>query len=150
MVRPSMRPFFAALLVLSLSACPGPEDGDDLVCPKSPQSVTLAATLQMQVFDADCKTCHNPSNSNGDYSTAEKTYAATVGVSSQFANGGTLKVVDPGSLKNSILWLKVLGGDSFGRKGPNGESTYGAMPLGNGLSAAKKAALKNWICSGAN
>ena len=140
---------WSAVIALVLAGCPGPDD-DELVCPTSAAVVTLSLGLQREVFDADCKTCHNAQDlSSGDFSTIEKTREWTVNRKSQFAGTGALKVVDPKNLANSILWLKVLGGDATGKKGPGGEKVYGAMPLGSGLTAAKKASLKNWICSGA-
>ncbi len=60
-----------------------------------------------------------------------------------------MKIVDPGNLGNTVLWLKVLGGDAAGKRGPHGERVYGAMPLGAGLTAKQKTEIKNWICSGA-
>ena len=139
-----------AVIALVLAGCPGPGDDDELVCPTSAAVVTLSLGLQREVFDADCKTCHNAQDlSSGDFSTIEKTREWTVNRKSQFAGAGRLKVVDPKNLANSILWLKVLGGDATGKKGPAGEKVYGAMPLGTTLTPAKKASLKNWICSGA-
>ncbi len=136
-------------LCLAAASCGPPED--DLTCPSSAPSVTLAGNVQPEVFVPKCKTCHNPNGSStgGDYTTAETSRAATVGVVSDYANGGTLKIIDPGNLANSVLWLKVLGGDAAGKHGPNGEKTYGVMPLGDTLSPAQKQTLKNWVCSGA-
>lgn len=137
------------IIALVFAGCPGPAD-DELVCPTSPTAVTLDTGLQAEVFDANCKTCHNAQDpSSGDFSTATKTREWTVNRKSQFAGTGALKVVEPKNLANSILWLKVLGGDATGKKGPSGEKVYGAMPLGAGLTPAKKASLKNWICAGA-
>jgi len=149
MVAHSMR-LFVLVVALSFNLACGETSEPDLDCPVSPRAVALSPTLQAEVFDAACKSCHNAADpSSGDFSNADRTRLATVDKTSQFAVGGTLKIVDPGNLKNSILWLKVLGGDATGRKGPAGEKTYGAMPLGAGLTAAQKSSLKNWICSGA-
>ena len=149
MVARSMR-LLVSLVALSLSlACGETTSEPDLDCPVSPRAVTLAM-VQAEVFDPACKSCHNAADpSSGDFSNAERARLATVGKTSQFAAGGTLKIVDPGNLKNSILWLKVLGGDATGKKGPADEKTYGAMPLGGGLTPSQKSSLKNWICSGA-
>ena len=140
-----------AVIALVCSGCPGPSPDDDLLCsPQGSPAVSLTSGLQSEVFDADCRTCHNARDpGSGDFSTAEKTRESTVGRKSQFAGGGTLKIIDPKNLGNSILWLKVLGGDAAGKKGPAGEKVYGMMPLGSTLTPAKKASLKNWICSGA-
>lgn len=136
------------LMLMALTACPGGED--ELECPSSPEPVTLASNLHADVFARDCTSCHSAADpGSGDFSTISKTLAATVGKTSQFAAGGSMKVVDPNNLGNSVLWLKVLGGDAAGKTGPHGEKVYGAMPLGAGLTAKQKTALKEWICSGA-
>ena len=127
----------------------GPSD-PELACDATPASATLATNVQ-GVFDAKCKSCHIENYSYGDYTTAAKT-AAVVSKKSLYAGmGATLLVVDPKSLANSALWLKVLGGATAGRTGPKGENVYGKMPNdGQMLTADEKKILKNWICSGAN
>ncbi|MDP1830355.1 MAG: hypothetical protein Q8L48_44240 [Archangium sp.] len=127
----------------------GPSD-PDLTCDTSPPAATLATNVQA-VFDTKCKTCHIADYSYGDYTTAAKT-AAIVGKKSLYAGtGATLLVVDPKSLANSALWLKVLGGSMSGRTGPKGENVYAKMPNDNSivLSADEKKLLKDWICGGA-
>lgn len=143
--------FVASVVVVFGSlGCPGPPEDLQLTCESGVAEVTLAGRVQAEIFDVHCKSCHNTNDpSSGDYSSVDKTSAATVGVTSKYANGGGLKVVDPGKLANSILWLKILGGDSVGRRGPNGERTFGAMPTTGSLPAETQKVLKDWICTGA-
>jgi len=135
----------------ALSACGMPTPTDpDLACDPTPASATLAANVQA-LFTAKCSECHSAMSSTyGDYSSAEKTAAATVNQKSLFAGtAGTLKVVEPNSLSNSSLWLKVLGGEMVGRTGPKGERLYSRMPQTGTLSTEEKKLIKDWICSGA-
>ncbi len=121
----------------------------EVTCDASPAAATLGTNVQA-VFDAKCKTCHIENYSYGDYTTAAKT-AAIVGKKSLYAGmGATLMVVEPKSLANSALWLKVIGGSTAGRTGPKGENVYGKMPNDTTvLTADEKKLLKDWICSGA-
>lgn len=136
--------------VMSLFGCP---DETQLTCDKSPTPVTLANDVQ-PLLTAKCATagCHDPdyAKSYGDYSTAQKS-AAMVGKKSFFAGrNATLKVVDPNALKNSSLWLKVLGGKLAGYSGPNGENVQDGMPYDEEpLSESELKLLKDWICTGA-
>jgi uncharacterized membrane protein len=135
----------------ALSACGMPTPTDpELACDAAPASATLATNVQA-VFTAKCATCHIKDYSYGDYTTAEKTAAATVSKKSLYAGqAATLQIVQPSSLANSSLWLKVLGGATTGRTGPKGENVYGKMPNDNTtLTADEKKILKDWICSGA-
>lgn len=143
-------PVVPVVLVLVLVGC-GPAGDPDLTCDTTSSSATLESAVQAQVFQASCVSCHSANYSYGDYSSAAATAAATVNVKSISAGAaGTLEVVDPGTLANSALWLKVLGGTAKARTGPKGENVFGAMPNdGTTLSAAQKQLLKDWICSGA-
>jgi hypothetical protein len=100
------------------------------------------------------ETCHKAGGnaiSYGDYSTAAAFQSTNVGQKSLYAGSkGTLKKVDPNNLQNSSVWLKVIGGSAAGVKGPQCEAVGNAMPDGKpALSDTEKAAIKNWICSGA-
>lgn len=139
---------FGIGVVGGLLSC-GPMGDPEVTCDASPAAATLGTNVQA-VFDAKCKTCHIENYSYGDYVTAEKT-ATIVGKKSLYAGmAGTLKVVEPRSLANSALWLKVIGGATAGRTGPKGENVYGKMPNDSTmLTADEKKILKDWICSGA-
>jgi hypothetical protein len=145
--------FFSVVFVaVFASACGSSTPTDpDFTCDTAAAAVTLTSGAQA-VFDAKCVSCHVVGYSYGDYTTADKTFAATTNKVSYLAGtAAKLKVVDGNSksLANSSLWLKVLGGDAANRKGPNGENTLGAMPNdGTSLTAEQKTTLKNWICSG--
>lgn len=134
-----------------LSAC-GPQVPADpeLTCSSAPGEATLAKNVQA-VFTAKCATCHVPGYSLGDYSDAARTATSVAKKSLYAGSTGTLKIVDPGSLANSSLWLKVLGGAQVGRSGPNGENVSQRMPNDDTrLTADEKQLLKDWICTGAN
>lgn len=104
-----------------------------------------------------CINCHAPGGgavgAPFEWETVEKTLAA-VGQGSTYR---PLKVVDASNLdpnqnlRNSTMYLKVLGGADANVRGPNCESVGGRMPQSPypPLSAAQTAVLKNWICGGA-
>ncbi|PZR17461.1 MAG: hypothetical protein DI536_03830 [Archangium gephyra] len=143
----------ATAALLSTSGCGEmmPPGDPELTCATAPQSATLASNVQA-VFDAKCKDCHEAQYAYGDYTTAEKTLAATTDKKSVYAGrNATLMVVDGAnkSLANSALWLKVLGGAAAGRTGPKGENVQGKMPNDNReLTAQEKQLIKDWICTG--
>jgi len=114
----------------------------ELICdPAVTKPVTLSATVQAQIFDKQCKSCHNAFDaSNGDYSDAART-AAAVAKNSKVAPG--LKVLEPNNLGKSVLWLKLIN-----RKGPAGEALGGVMPPGGALPADQQKLVKDWICTG--
>lgn len=132
------------------SSCgPPPVTDPELACDAAPAEATLAKNVQA-VFTAKCATCHVPGYSLGDYSDAARTTASVAKKSIYAGNTGTLKVVDPGVLANSSLWLKLLGGAQVGRAGPNGENVSQRMPNDDTrLTAEEKQLLKDWICTGA-
>ncbi len=138
-------------VLLSTFGCGEMPSGDpELTCATAPQAATLATNVQA-VFDAKCKNCHEANYSYGDYTTAEKTLAATNKKSLYAGKNATLMIVDQSNkLANSSLWLKVLGGAQAARTGPNGENVQGKMPNDNQeLTASEKQLLKDWICTGA-
>lgn len=161
-----MRSSIPGLALAALVGCGGGGGGPDAgacvdsasadyACAASPQAVSTA-TVHAQVIAPDCNvTCHKPSDaasiSYGDFSDAAKFQSAAVGKVSLLAGSAkSLKVVDTGSLQNSTLWLKLLGGAPAGKKGPNCEGSGTAMPNGTApLSSQKLALIKDWICSGA-
>jgi len=120
----------------------------DLTCDADAGRVTLAE-LHPQVMGAICIECHTTGGTKPDMSTVEAVQANVVGQVSLRYGANGLKIVDPGNLANSVLWLKVNGG-SPRIKGPNGELVGGQMPAGRPkLSDDKLALIKQWICSGA-
>lgn len=137
-------------LSLGLAGC-GASGDPDLTCDPGGPSPTLASSVHAQVFAPACAGCHEADYLYGDYSTPERTAAATVNRKSEYAgSAGTLLVVAPNALANSSLWLKVLGGTAKGRLGPRGENVQGRMPSdGTSLTDAQLTLLKQWICSGA-
>lgn len=137
-------------VLLSTFGC-GEMPGDpELTCATAPQAATLATNVQA-VFDANCKSCHEAAYPYGDFTTAEKTLAATNKKSLYASKNATMMVADQNkNLANSSLWLKVIGGVQAGRSGPNGENVSGKMPEGNAtITASEKQLLKDWICTGA-
>ena len=128
----------------------GPAASPTLTCEKNRPSLTLKDNLQPDVFDAICKACHNSGDpSLPNYSDATKT-AEVIGKLSRYAGTtAKLKIVDPGNLHNSAMWLKVSGGDATNQAGPSGERVFGKMPAAGELTDAQIQALKDWICGGA-
>lgn len=141
---------------------PGPcDEPANLECPSSPTAVTTAEVHEL--FAARCTDCHEPTCFDAaspdtecaslDLTTEELTQQS-VGRESRYATGSsTMKIVDPGNLANSTMWLKILGGEDVGCMGPNGERTLEPMPNPKDgdepLNAAERQLVKNWICSGA-
>lgn len=139
--------------LLSTFGCGEMMSGDpELTCATAPQSATLATNVQA-VFDANCKSCHIANYTYGDFTTAEKTLAATSDKKSIYAGRNATMMVADGAnkaLANSSLWLKVIGGSQAGRTGPKGENVQGKMPEGSAtITDAEKQLLKDWICTGA-
>jgi hypothetical protein len=137
------------LPVVFLAACgpppmPVPDAGSNplFTCDPMATEVTLTGRVQAELFDRQCRSCHNASSAtNGDYSAADKT-AAAVARPSQFAM--TLKPVVPNDLSKSVLWLKMNQ-----LRGPNGEALGAVMPPGGKLGDASLKLVKDWICTGA-
>ncbi|MBL8935395.1 MAG: hypothetical protein JNM69_12635 [Archangium sp.] len=131
--------------VLVLSACgqqmTTPDAGNPLfLCDPSAPALTLAGSVQADLFDKQCKSCHNSFDAtNGDFSDASRT-ADSVSKASKY----TLKRVEPNDLGKSAMWLKLNA-----TKGPNGENSGGVMPPGGMLPEASRKIIKDWICSGA-
>lgn len=109
------------------------------------------AGLQGTLFTPACSRCH-PGDGGSDFSDLPHTYEATVGRVSRYAGAdGRLKVVAPGDLAASSLWLKVLGGSaaSPSLRGPGGERVGEAMPRADApLGEEALDALEAWICGG--
>ena len=131
---------------LVLSACgqqmTTPDAGNpDFTCDPNATAVTLAGKVQADLFDKQCRSCHNAFDaSNGDFSEASKTAAAVATASKVMG----LKRVEPNNLGKSALWLKMLN-----VLGPNGENAGGVMPPGGALPADQQKLVKDWICTGA-
>jgi len=135
--------------------CPGSlTDGGspDFLC-TGVSPVTLT-TLQADVLTPTCakSTCHIPQMQGGlshDYSNLTAS-AEIVGMPSTY--GGTLKVVAPGDLLDSTMWLKVLGGSpKYSGPAPDCKLVGAAMPFdGTVLDAGQIAQIKGWICGGAH
>ena len=146
----------AALVACGGAPPPGPcEDtaAADYTCDATP-TVVKTSELYAQVITPDCvSTCHKPQDASsfpyGDFTSAAA-FQTEVGKLSLYAGSQKLlQVVEPRKLQNSSLWLKVAGGSTAGRKGPNCESPGASMPQGSTLTDAKKKLIKDWICSGA-
>ncbi len=61
-----------------------------------------------------------------------------------------LKIVDPGRLRSSSLWLMVTATGPNGRDGPRGEKTGPSEPSdGTTLSEVERQQIRDWICAGA-
>ncbi len=89
------------------------------------------------VFDAQCVSCHSPSNLQGDLDLVTDPQAALVGVASP--TYGTVLVV-AGDSASSFLYQKVTG-----TQGASGDS----MPPGATLGAADAETIRTWIDNGA-
>lgn len=115
---------------------------DEFACDPMTVEVTLAGKVQAEVFDKQCKSCHNAFDaSNGDYSDATRT-AAAVAKPSQYSMA--LKPVVAKDLSKSTLWRKMNN-----LKGPGGEALGGVMPPGGMLGATSLQLVRDWICTGA-
>jgi hypothetical protein len=122
--------------------------GVDTTCDQDAGRLTLTE-LYPEVQGFICHECHKPSGTVPDMSTVDATFANVVDKTSIRYGGKGLKIVDPGNLGNSVMWLKVNGG-SPKITGPHGEFVGGSMPNGlPKLPAEKIALIKQWICSGA-
>jgi hypothetical protein len=128
------------------------DDQANLTCPSTPTAIT---TTQIQaLFSAECTECHKANCGSAscgslDLSTVAKSQAA-VGKASRYAGSTGLKIVDTGSLANSTLWLKLLGGKQAGCTAPGVQTIGDSMPrAGETLSTEQLNQVKNWICSGA-
>ncbi|MFO0599156.1 MAG: hypothetical protein U0228_27860 [Myxococcaceae bacterium] len=139
----------AWVLGLVLVGCGTPPPVDAELSCADAGTATLAAGAQT-VLTAKCVSCHITDYTYGDYTSAAKSALMVNQKSAYAGTPGSLKIVDPGHLENSSLWLKVLGGAQRGRTGPKNENVQGAMPNdGTALTPNEKQTLKAWICSGA-
>jgi hypothetical protein len=136
-----------ALVALVLSSC-GQQmmskdaGSDEFACAPNTGEVTLGGRVQLELFDRQCKSCHNAFDAtNGDYSDAART-AAAVAKPSQYS--AALKPVVANDLSKSTLWRKMNG-----LKGPGGEALGGVMPPGGMLGATSLQLVRDWICTGA-
>lgn len=129
------------------------DDDSNMECPTTPTVVTTAAV--QEIFAVECSECHeaNCTTPNcGDLELwSEALTQETVGRSSRYAVGTPLKIVDPGNLRNSTMWLKLLGGTNPGGcTAPDGKNVFEEMPNDDEgpLTQAQLDTVKNWICSG--
>jgi hypothetical protein len=139
---------------ISLIGCGGSSDSGtqnrpELTCDAQVPAITTN-DIQTQIMNPACFSCHAPGGgvgAPGQWDTAEKTYNSTVGKPSTYS---ALPIVDPRNLRNSVMYLKVLGGSPTYR-GPGGENVGGPMPQPPNptLNPTQKTLLKNWICGGA-
>jgi hypothetical protein len=152
-----LRPSAVVCLVISgilLVGCGGSSDGGspnrpELNCDAQVPVVTTN-DIQSQIMTPVCMSCHAPGGgvgAPGQWETADKTYNGTVGKPSTYSG---LPIIDPRNLKNSVMYLKVLGG-SPPYRGPGGENVGGPMPDPPRpvLTQTQKTLMKNWICGGA-
>lgn len=151
-----LRPGAVVSLLISgilLIGCGGSDSGTqtrpELTCDAQVPVVTTN-DIQTQIINPVCFTCHSPGGgvgAPGQWDTAQKTYDNTVSKPSTYSS---LPIVDPRNLRNSVMYLKVLGGSPTYR-GPGGENVGGPMPQPPNpiLSQTQKTLLKNWICGGA-
>jgi hypothetical protein len=142
----AMRSTMVACFVVLTGCGPIPMTVDagppELICDSSVTTpVTLSATVQAQIFDRQCKSCHNPGDAtHGDYSDAMRTAAA---MQKNSIMAPALKVLTPNTLSKSVLWLKLNN-----RRGPGGEVLGGVMPPSGMLPADQLKVVKDWICTG--
>lgn len=152
-----------ALLGLGTLGCGGGSNNDnnsadagsktELVCDPGAATV-LTSKVQAEVFSQPtCSSggCHLAGATFPGMSDELTTQLELVDKPSPYGGGsGTLKMVDPGNLANSTLWLKMLGG-SPSKRGPKGESVGPVMPPpGSGtVDATQMKLIKDWICTGA-
>lgn len=153
-----LRPGAVVCLLMSgilLIGCGGGSDSGtqtrpELICDAQVPVVTTN-DVQSQIMNQVCISCHAPGGGGvfapGQWETADKTYNNTVGKPSTYSS---LPIIDPSNLRNSVMYLKVLGGSPT-YKGPGGENVGGPMPLPPTppLNQLQKTLLKNWICGGA-
>jgi len=135
-------------LVLGLAACDPPPP--ELVLDCAPDAGTPAPVLldvYAELQSPTCSSCHFPGSQDPDQSSPEA-LAALIGADSVLYP--PLKIIAPGDLRNSVMYLKVMGGTEAGYLGPNGEDTGHLMPRGGPpLSDEKRDLLRRWICGGA-
>ncbi len=129
----------------------GTQTRPELICDAQVPVVTTN-DVQTQIISPVCTSCHAPGGGGvgapGIWDTADKTYNSTVGKPS--FGYAPLPIVDPRNLKNSVMYLKVLGGSPT-YKGPGGENVGGPMPQPPtpSLTQTQRTLMKNWICGGA-
>lgn len=110
-----------------------------------PHPVLLDVYAQLQV--PVCSSCHYP-GAQAPPQDSPEALAALIGADS--IGYPTMKIIDPGNLRNSLMYLKVMGGTDAGYLGPNGEDTGFLMPRGGPpLPEEKTDLLRRWICAGA-
>ncbi|MDQ3265176.1 MAG: hypothetical protein M3Y59_16215 [Myxococcota bacterium] len=142
-----MRP---ALLLISLGlwGCDPEPPPPVLDCPvegEAPAPTLLEVYAQLQ--SPICGNCHFPGSQAPDQSSPEALAAL---IDADSALYPPLKIIAPGDLRRSLMYLKVMGGTDAGYTGPLGEDTGVLMPRGGpALAEEKKALLRRWICAGA-
>ncbi|HLL55636.1 MAG TPA: hypothetical protein VK447_18895 [Myxococcaceae bacterium] len=149
----------SSVLVVTAALCAGgcdpgtvkPDAGNqgvNVTCAQDAGTLTLTE-MHPQVIGTICHECHKPGGTMPDMATVDAMYTNVVDKPSIRYGEMGLKIIDPGNLGNSVLWLKVNGG-SPRVTGPRGEFVGGSMPNGlPQLPDEKKALIKQWICSGA-
>jgi hypothetical protein len=127
-----------------------------MVCETGRPEVTLAKVHSDVLLGTGCIDCHKPTapaatKGPGDYTSVQTTTTAFLQSPSAYTKGTDgVKIVDPGNLANSTLWLMVLGGAEKGYKSPKGDPIGPGMPQSRDpLEAEHKQLIKDWICGGA-
>lgn len=136
-----------ALLVL-LSGCPGEEPPELILdCPVDAGVEVVLLDVYAEIHSPVCSNCHFAGSQAPPMSSPEALGALVGAESAEYA---PLKVIVPGSLRESLMYLKVMGGTDAGYVGPAGEDTGQLMPRGGPpLSEEQKDLLRRWICQGA-
>lgn len=138
-----------ALIVAALLGAACPADPPELIldCPEDAGTPVTLTEVYGEVHGPVCSNCHFPGSQEPVMSSGAA-LAATVNAES--AEYAPLHYVVPGDLRQSLMYLKVMGGTDAGYSGPNGEDTGALMPRGGPpLSDPQKDVLRRWICQGA-
>lgn len=133
--------------VVALTACPGDPPELILDCPADAGVAPTLLDVYAEIHSPVCSNCHFAGSQAPAMSSPEALQALINADSLQYA---PLKILVPGDLRQSLMYLKVMGGTDAGYVGPNGEDTGPLMPRGGPpLSDERRDLLRRWICHGA-
>lgn len=143
-----MSRLYALLAAVALAGCPG-EDPPQLIldCPEDAGTAVTADDLYAELGHPICSQCHFAGSQSPPLSSPQAFEALVDAESPGYA---PMKVVVPGELRSSLLYLKVMGGTDAGYVGPAGEDTGHSMPRGGPpLPETQRHLVRRWICQGA-